>query len=127
MTTEEFEARFGRKPSFGEFEQANCIRVGELFHFTCGICERCNELRAVCGHFAIPEVVGASKVSQVPVLDDDTELVMALVSMGNLIERFEDAKALVTAFRLRHEKAARTRVLAQPKILGRQEGKEPHE
>jgi hypothetical protein len=52
MTNEEFKSRFGVTPQQDDLERVNCDRVGDIGHFQCGVCEKHNQPRFICGCFA---------------------------------------------------------------------------
>lgn len=49
ITAEEFEKRFNLKPSHDDLHRVNCEFVGEMGHYTCGLCDGHKKPRFLCG------------------------------------------------------------------------------
>lgn len=54
IDAETFEAKVGRAPVMDDLERVNCEQVGEIGHWYCGWCERCDKPRFICGHAMMP-------------------------------------------------------------------------
>ena len=50
ITREKFIAVVGRDPIMDELDRCNCPLEGEVGHFQCGWCPKCQYPRFMCGH-----------------------------------------------------------------------------
>jgi len=50
ITKEQFFKMVGSNSINDDLERCNCNKVGQLGHWSCGICEKCNKPRFICGH-----------------------------------------------------------------------------
>jgi hypothetical protein len=53
ITAEQFRARVGRDPEQDDLQRCNCNKAGDICHYFCGWCRRCDCPRFVCGHYYI--------------------------------------------------------------------------
>jgi hypothetical protein len=45
----QFKERFGSEPMDDDLERVNCSEVGDIGHCSCGVCEKHNKPRFMCG------------------------------------------------------------------------------
>jgi len=62
MNAEEFEQKTGNKPIDDDLKRVNCRWVGQVGHWLCGWCSRCDLPMFYCGH-VISGAVGADAQS----------------------------------------------------------------
>lgn len=55
ITSEDFEKLYGVKPSHDDLHRVNCQSVGQIGHYTCGICARHKKPRFLCGCWSMTD------------------------------------------------------------------------
>lgn len=53
VTKEQFKAATGNDPILDDLERCNCPQVGQIGHYYCGWCEKCDKPRFLCHHIYI--------------------------------------------------------------------------
>lgn len=52
----QFYAATGRDPWQDDMDRVNCDKAGQIGHWMCGWCDRCDKPRFQCGHLALGKV-----------------------------------------------------------------------
>lgn len=70
MNEEEFKVKTGRPPKDDDLERVNCPIPGQIGHFSCGWCNKCDQPRFQCGcaleTSVRPPITKASENSRAP-------------------------------------------------------------
>lgn len=48
ITTKKFKAATGRKPAQDDLERCNCPKAGQMGHYFCGWCSKCDKPKFEC-------------------------------------------------------------------------------
>ncbi len=51
MTADEFIKKTGSKPVQDDLERVNCLKAGQMGHWSCGWCQECDTPQFECGCF----------------------------------------------------------------------------
>jgi hypothetical protein len=57
ITVAKFQASTGQEPRQDDLQRCNCPEAGQIGHWYCGWCTRCDKPRFMCGHINMKEKV----------------------------------------------------------------------
>lgn len=53
ITEEQFKKQFGIEPEQDDLDRVNCTKAGNAGHWSCGVCDKHNKPRFICGCLGI--------------------------------------------------------------------------